>query len=435
MANMVATELDDNGKFRYHTVLISVPRQSGKTTGTMARGVHATITTPGGRLWYTAQTGQAARERWIKEAADPAESTMRGLCKIKRGAGDTRMQVPGIGSEFRPMPPTADYLHGEQSDQVFIDEPWAHTEAEGAALMQAIVPTMATRKGIGHGPQITFLSTKGTAASTWWHSMLDEAINDPKSGIAVIDYGISDDVDPTDIPAVIAAHPGVGSGLIDEQAVWEASEKLTPAEFARGYGNVATSSWSPLFTPAVIDAATTDTPLDDGPVHIGVAVSWDRSLAAIVAVGTIGPVPAVEVIAARPGTSWVPGMLRAIRNAQAPASITIDAHGPAAALAEELSTTMPHDITHAAADDLVIGTETLMTLITTDPPGVLIRRDDGLTTELGAAKLRSLGDRGRLISRKTSAGPIPRIEAAILGLRAAHTHRPKPEQPRIWSPA
>ncbi|OIR92176.1 terminase [Corynebacterium diphtheriae] len=431
--NIGAGELDDNGKFRYHTVLASVPRQSGKTAGFMCTAIERTLTNREARVWYTAQSGAAARERWIKEAARPVDAKLHGLFRIKYGAGDTRMRIPATDAEFRPMPPTAQYLHGEQADFLGIDEPWAHSEAEGRALLQAVIPTMATREDKGRGTQLWYFSTKGTAASTWWHNMLDDAINNPKSGVFVADYGIAPDVDPTDIEAVIAAHPGVHGGLIAPQAVYKAADKLSPAEFARGYGNVATTTHSPLFDMRRIDAIETDDPLDAGPVHIGIAVAWDRSLSAIVAAGRIAETPAIEVIAARPGESWLTDAIDKIAARDDIASISIDSHGPASSIAEHLIAARD-DITAIGPDDLVIGTEKLMTAVESDPPALALRRDTGLRDELPALKLRYLGDRGRLISRRQSQGPIPRIEAAVLALRRLEAvQEAKMPAPMIWS--
>lgn len=430
-ARLVACELGPDGRFRYHTVMISVPRQSGKTTSVMDVGLHRTLVVPDARVWYTAQTGQAARERWIKELATPAERRLGTLAAVKRGAGDTRLQVPN-GSEFRPMPPTADYLHGEQSDLVFIDESWAHTEAAGAALLQAVVPTMATRTTHGYGPQTWFLSTKGTAASTWWHNMLDQAIEEQPPGVCVIDYGIGDDVDPTDIDAVIAAHPGVGP-LIDPRAVYEAAATLSPAEFARGYGNVATSHAATVLDGADLDAIETDVPLDPGEVHLGVATSWDRSTVAIAAVGSIDGTPAIEVIAARPGRAWVGPALRSITSGQPIGSIWIDGKGPSAELAETLIAEDIHPTpTLAAVGDLIMATERLVSGV--GARSLRIRRDPDLRAELGGLALRSVGDLGRVLSRKTSLGSIARVEAAALALRGSIKPADTPAPaPVIWS--
>jgi len=420
--------------FRHHTVLVSVPRQSGKTMLSMMVGLHRTITTPGGRSWYTAQTGQAARERWIKEVAQPAQTALGGLTRVKLGAGDTRLTIPDTLAEFRPMPPTADYLHGEQSDLVEIDEAWAHTEAEGAALLQAVVPTMATRQNVGHGPQTWYLSTKGTAASTWWHNRLDAAIEDRPPGVCVIDYGIGPDVDPLDLDAVAAAHPAYGDPMT-MKTLADAAASLSSSEFARGFGNVSTSATSSVIDPAALDAADTTAPLDAGTVHVGVAVSWTHDLTAITAAGTIDGTPAIEVIEARPGRAWAVDAVAAIDRTHHPATITIDAHGPSADLAEHLADRLGDRLTLATADDLIRGSEQLLSAMDQDTPGVLLRHDADLRAELSGAALRSIGDKGRLFARKQSLGSIARLEAGLLALRqlAAVTPRPAPA-PLIWSP-
>ena len=100
LAADVAFELDDNGRLRYRTVLISVPRQCGKTVLDMNAGVTRLLLQEDAKVWYTAQTGQSARERWIKEVATPISTRLPSLGHIKRGAGDTRLTIPTTGSEF-----------------------------------------------------------------------------------------------------------------------------------------------------------------------------------------------------------------------------------------------------------------------------------------------------------------------------------------------
>lgn len=141
MAADVALELDADGRFHYRRIVISVPRQAGKTTMTLALGLHRTLTTPNGKVWYTAQTGQSARERFIGDLVPGAVKILGSAVNVKKGAGDTRLEFPAIHSQFRPHPPNDEYLHGEQSDLNLIDEPWAFSEVKGDALIQALKPT------------------------------------------------------------------------------------------------------------------------------------------------------------------------------------------------------------------------------------------------------------------------------------------------------
>ena len=435
LAYDLALELDHRGRLRYHTFLLSVPRQAGKTTTDNMLGIHRTLIQPSARVWFTAQTGQAARERWIEETATPAESTLGALVKVKYGAGDTRLTIPANGSQFRPMPPTADYLHGSQSDLVMIDEAWAHSESAGAALLQAIVPTMTTRHDLSIGTQLIFSSTMGDANSTWWHTMLAEAKEETPPGVAVLDFGIGPDTDPTDLAAVAAAHPSFGEGVTMETLA-EAAATLSPSEFARGYGNVATSARSAVVEAAVLDAHETDAPLDPGPIHLGVAVAWAHDLAAITVAGRIDGAPAIEVITTRPGTAWVAETVAAIVRSHSPESVILDAHGPTGSIADQIAAECPAstEITLASADDLIRGSELFLAGMDQPAPSVWIRRNPELRAELGGAALRSIGDKGRVFARKQSLGSIARLEAGLLALRALTAVSSPTPAPMIWSP-
>lgn len=432
-ADDVALEIDERGKWRYNKVLVSVPRQAGKTNDASYVGLHRTLTQPGARVWYTAQTGLAAKERWIKEVATPADRVLRDLVHTKYGAGDTRLTVRATDAQFRPMPPTAEYLHGEQSDLVFIDEAWAHSETTGRALLQAIKPTMTRRHVLGRGTQMFYLSTRGTAQSTWWHDILDEAIDNPQSRTCVIDYGLDPDDDPMDLELLMSKHPAAHEGLTMEGLI-EDIDDMTPAEVARAYGNRATTSMVAVIEDADLQAIQTMEPLDPGPVHIGVAVGWEQSCGAITAVGTIDGVPAMEVIVHRPGTSWMESAIDTIIQGGQWTTITIDNKGPSGALAEQLVNKHGDKITIADADDLVIATEHLLSAARSHT--LRLRTDPDLRAEIGGLQLRNLGDRGRMISRKTSFGSIARIEAGVLALRRSIGVTPTPvAPPMIWSPA
>lgn len=428
-------ELDDHGRRRYHTCLLSIQRQAGKTTSDNVIGLHRTLIQPDARAWFTAQTGQAARERWIQETATPAARALGSLARIKYGAGDTRLTIPATGAQFRPMPPTADYLHGEQSDLVLIDESWAHSEASGAALLQAVVPTQTTRQSLSIGPQTIFSSTKGDAGSTWWHNMLAEAIENQPPGVAVIDYGLQPDDDPMDLAVVASRHPAYGEGVTMNTLI-EARSLMPPSEFARGYGNVATVARSAVVPDAVLDAHETAAPLDPGPVALGVAVSWTQDLTAIVAAGRIDGIPAIEVIEARPGQAWAVDALARIVDRHRPIGVILDSHGPTGSIIERVRDRLPAgvEVTDADASDLIRGTELFLSAMDQPDPALWLRRDPELRLELSGAALRSIGDKGRVFARKQSLGSIARLEAGLLALRLLTTVAPTAPAPLIWSP-
>ena len=425
-ANDVALELDENGRLRYHTVVISVPRQCGKTTNDMAASVTRTLIQPGARVWYTAQTGQSARERWIKEVARPIETRLPGLARIKLGQGDTRLVIPETSSEFRPMPPGAEYLHGEQSDMVTIDEAWVHSEPAGNALLQAIDPTFLTRAGTPLGTQLWYSSTMGTSASTWWHNTLADAVNG-MDGVCVIDYGIGPDVDPTDVEAVIAAHP-LGHDPAIAAHIRAKSVTMPPNEFARAYGNRPTTSTERVIPLDAWTAAQTMAPIPpDAPVYFGAAIDIDRTETAIAACAIVDEIPVVEIVDRRPGTTWAHDRLIELVTRHSAPPPVIDAFGPSGTLADSLAQAgySPEkfgvrDLTRACADFLDRITHTAHDSMTYSPR-IAIRTDDGLDLAADLVQRRKVGDSWAW--QRSLMGSIAPLEAATLALHGA-THRP-----------
>ncbi len=430
----IALELDATGRLRYRNVIVSVPRQCGKTVLDMSIGVTRLLLQDGAKVWYTSQTGQSARERWIKEVATPIESHLPTLGHIKRGAGDTRLVIPTTGSEFRPMPPSAEYLHGSQSDLVLIDEAWIHDDASGAALMQAVKPTFQSRAGTKLGVQTWFSSTAGTAESTWWHNKLDEAIAG-RSDTAVIDFGIADDIDVEDVDAVIAAHPLGGDPSIAD-FIREQALDLPGGEFARAYGNRRTASRELIIPADVWSAAQTMTPLpSDAPITFGAAIDIDRSETVIAACGLIDDIPYLEIVDRRPGTSWAADRLAdLVEKHHAPPPV-IDPVGPSGTLHDEL-VGRGLDLPNFTVRDLTRACANFMDRIThtdanNDPdPRVGIRPDDGLDAAVAAAAIRNVGDAWAW--KRDVTGSIAALEAATLALHGA-THRPAdPVAPMIY---
>ena len=62
-----ALEVGDNGLFAYKLVIVTVPRQSGKTTLDGAVLEHRALTVPRARCWFTMQTGKDASDWFVNE--------------------------------------------------------------------------------------------------------------------------------------------------------------------------------------------------------------------------------------------------------------------------------------------------------------------------------------------------------------------------------
>lgn len=419
-------ELDANGLPRWPMVVISVPRQSGKTTTSLAACVHRLLTARGRRVWSTAQTGQKARKKWLEmvELIEADTFPLNPLFKSKRAAGNEQLIIPRLGSVFSPHPPTEDSLHGEQSDLNFIDEGWVFDDAEAAALMQAIIPTQTTRPGA----QTIVVSTRGTAASTWFHGLIEKA-KQPGSNIALLDYGIGPDDDPTDLDVIAAAHPAFGY-TVTMDALTRAKEQLAPAEFARAYGNRMTGSRE-RFIPlhAWQSAAWEDLIPDDAPVVFGAAVDFERTETAIVAGALTDGVPTLEVVDVRPGTQWASKRLAELSKKHK-AAVFVDPIGPASTLAADLGNTIPAELFPAVTSRILTTScaEMMDRLTVTDADGIAaptirIRPDDALDLAADLVQQRRIGEAWAW--SRHGAGSIAALEAGTLAMHGI-LNRPAP---------
>lgn len=426
----VAGELDTSGRFAYPLTVISVPRQAGKTVMILATGLHRSLIIPAARVWYTAQTGIKAREQFIEMIETVERSAFRSIVSCKRGAGDTRIDVPARGSRLKAHPPTGDSLHGNQSDLNLIDEGWFFSEPDAHALMGAITPTQLTRRN----PQTIIVSTMGTADSTWFHGVVDAA-RAGQPGVCLIEYGIADDVDPEDIEAVAAAHPAVGHTCTVE-AIRDARAQLSAGEFARAYGNRRTAATDRAINAGAWAAAQSPAPIPDAaPVVFAVASSIDGADTAIVCAALVGEVPVAEVIESRPGSAWAPARLAELSDRHGYAPILVDPHSPAGPIAAALAE--HHALRRFTTDELTTACAEVYERIHrvdledgTAAPAIRFRPHAAFEAAADAAARRFIGDRW-VWSRRGSVGSVATIEAATLAVGHI-VHAPESVDPKVY---
>ncbi|MDE9365472.1 hypothetical protein PZ938_07630 [Luteipulveratus sp. YIM 133132] len=271
-------ELGRRGLYRYGIVVVTVPRQAGKTKLESDVADHRCLTVPRGRVWITMQNGKTVDE-WMREehfsalAGAPAfgvPRTRSAKYALSKRAGSVGVKWPALGSTFTTFPPKRDALHSKQSDLVFVDEAWAHNAEAGADLRQAIRPTMNTRPGA----QLWIVSTLGDDASTYlddYVAMGLSSLGRPNTRVCFIDYGIPEDADAEDLDVIAAHHPAYGH-TFTRQAMLDAREEFAgdPAGWARAYGNRATRTRAAAFPAGVWAAAGKPAPVI--PERAGIAV-------------------------------------------------------------------------------------------------------------------------------------------------------------------
>jgi len=422
----VALEIDPStGDWCYPTVCLTVQRQAGKTSLFGPAALHRCLLSTDQRVWYTAQKRIDARDNWMDVARRVRRSPLRPSAKIRESNGSESIELAN-GSTYRIFAPHDEALHGKANAMVGVDEGWSFTETEGTGLVQAIVPTFATTGG-----QLWIISAAGTAASTWLRGYVEAGRHvvdiGRRDGFAYFEWGISDDVDPSDLAAVAAAHPANGFTL-RPGALAAAAAGMKPGEFARAYGNRWTSAVERAIPEALWLAAAARHEQHPGlgtePVAMGFDVGIDEKDAAIVAGWRDEAGRAhVEVVDAGPGISWLVPRLVDVVARYAPRAVGHDSVGPTTAVAGavaragvQLASTSTRDYAGACASFLAAIVDG--TLRYTPHPEL-----DAAAA--GAAK-RPVGDGGWAWGRRASVGTIAPLVAATEAIWAWDTAPPEP---------
>lgn len=327
----VANERNPDGSYVYPVVVVSVPRQTGKTTLIRATGTHRCLIC-GRSVYYTAQTGKDARARWADLVkvlqVDPA---LKSRIKVSLRGGSESVLFHDTGAQFGVFAPTPESMHGYTPPTVMADEVFSLIGGRGELLMGAIGPAQQTILD----RQVWLVSTRGTAESVWFHDWIDRAI-ERTPGVAGFIWGATESQDPYDLNDIARFHPGVGFRLGDVTLtaadVLANSERLSRAEYERAFANRATVTTAATVTPeawrALFDADQL-APASTTDVVLGYDVSVDRMAAAILAAWT-GPDgrPTVRVVRAENGSTWLADAVSHYANAWHPRAITAVGTGP-----------------------------------------------------------------------------------------------------------
>jgi hypothetical protein len=417
----VALEIDAAGQFCFKQVVVTVPRQSGKTTLFGAVIEHRAITLSGARCWFTQQSGKDATD-WLLNEHVPMLAPLQDRIHVRRAAGSTHVRWHCSGGMVRPFAPTPAGLHSKIADLVVVDEPWAFDLVRGRQLDQAIVPTMATKPNA----QAWKVSTAGDATSVWWLATVEAGraavAADRREGLAFFEWACPSDLDCTLPSSWPLYHPAYGR-TIGEGAMKAALEQLGPDEFARAYGNqwvATTARVIPL--PAWRAAALEDQAMPQvGQLALGFDVALDRSDAAILASWMDADgVCHLEVTDYEEGSSWVAAKVKELAAKWRPTAIAYDLAGPALDVADELErdgvALMP-----LKAKEYAAACSGLLEALCADPPLVRYRPHQRLDEAAGGAVRRALGDSWAWGRRQSNISLAPLTAATVSRWAAQHS--------------
>jgi hypothetical protein len=400
----VALEVDrDTGRLAYREIVLTVPRQSGKTALMLAVMVHRALGF-GGRqkIVYTAQSRLHARKKWEDEHVLTLQrSKFRSSFNLRRQIGQEAIRWNN-GSLHGLDAPTEEAVHGDTLDLGAVDEAFAH---EDDRVEQGMRPAMITRPQ----PQIWVFSTAGTAKSAYLREKVDAGRLAVEAGldssVAYFEWSAPPDADPGDPATWWGCMPALGE-TVTEDAIradylsWISRGKL--AEFTRAYLNWWPSDlpegWQVIGQEAWRRLVVPETSQITGPVALAVDVNKDRTWSSIGAAGrnTDGMLQ-VEIAHRHRGTSWVVPWLVDRAERLKPCAVVIAPSSPANSLIPEaeaagLEVTKPSVAEIAGAcgafyDGCGANPEVA------DPPWLRHLDDPDLNAALAGALKREVGDR------------------------------------------
>lgn len=415
----VALEQKKDGSLAYREIVLTVPRQSGKTSLILALVLHRALRWGAPqRIAYTAQTGHDARQKLLDDWVPLIERSpfSKLVERVYRANGDEAIIFKN-GSRVEVLRNSISAGHGRTLDLAIIDEAFAD---EDDVREQALLPTMATKPEA----QLLVVSTAGTDRSLYLKRKVDQgraAVEaEADSGIAYFEWSADPDDDPYDPEVWARVMPALGL-TISEDAVSHAMQSMTINEFKRSYLNVWSSVSEQMIPAKVWQSCTSAKVAPAGALSFSVDVALDRSSASIAVADKDGN---VELIENREGVSWVQGRaLELYRRWKG--AIVVDGYGPSGSLVEPLRQIQVPVVTYKTAD--VVAACALFYDAVLDRR-IRAKSDDRLDRAVNAAMRRAVGQQW-LFQRNTAAADITPLYAVTFAWHHA-THRGATEKPR-----
>lgn len=405
----VACEIDDEGLPVYREIVVTVPRQSGKTTLFLGVEVQrcigwAQMLGAPQNVVYSAQTGADARKKLLNDQIPILERHKRtlGIAQITRANGNESVRF-GNGSKIELLASGADAGHGRIVDAAMNDEIFADDDMRRD---QAMIPAMATRPAA----QAWNASTMGTPDSVNLNAKVEKgrlAVEQGRqSGICYVEFSADPGADPEDPKTWLTCMPALGH-TIGLSVVKHAFDSMPLGEFRRSFLNIPTlsdeqkipaSSWSLVLGDHAVTA----------PDVFGLDCNPDRTRGGIVAVQR-GPIVAVSDY--EPGTGWLVRRARHIWD-RWKKPFVVDGSGPAAAFIPELERE-GLDLIVLSAGEMAAAAGVFFDHVVNMT--MRVRRDADLNAAVAAAATREQGDRWTW-SRKASREDICLLVAASAGV-------------------
>lgn len=333
---------DEDGLWSAFEVGVMVSRQNGKGSILEARVLAGLLLLGESLIVWTAHEMKTSLEaqRRVNHLFQTTPDLHRRVKRYNSQRGDEGIELH-TGQRLRFIARSKNSGRGFTGDCIILDEAYELSDEE----MDALMPTLSAREN----PQLWYTSSPPLNSISGAHLFRVRARGEQPNPdrLAWFDWGVEgrldqlDEVDVADRRLWAASNPAYGIRIADwfiERELGALSKKgfarerlgIWPPDLSRNFQAIPAADWEDARDPLS---------RIDGTFALAVAVSLDRSQAAICAAGFrpdglahVEVTGNAHVVDSRPGTGWVVPRLIEIVKRRLPCALVIDAGGPAGSL-------------------------------------------------------------------------------------------------------
>lgn len=406
--------------YKHRDILITVPRQCGKTTLVAPVALLRALLNPRAELYFSAQLGQYAGE-FMKKLGAAYDKTwspvLRHAFKFLRSNGQEGFRCTN-GAIFQRFTRGEETLHSKSPLLVVNDEIWKMTREQGAALIGAVRPAQAT---FGRRAQTWYMSTMGTIESEFLNNMIESGRSRTRPDLCYIEYALDPEGDPTDSESWWTFHPALGN-IQDFETLKSDFESIypdEPAQWERAYCNRLTEveddlvfpDWDHLPTTGAINPKTISFALEHSARGYAAAVSaaWTDEAGE----------PHIQIVRQGPYLHWIAPTLRELMAAYPDAAIWIDDAGANRRLLDMFEDEEDFELTPMNIKARQIA-DTQLFEAGRDLKNLHHPHDEALTKAANGIALKTVNGVSRIDRDKSASDPMSLIAAAIALYGATH---------------
>lgn len=419
-----ALELNEDGSYRFRTLLLLVARQNGKTTLIQVMALWRMYLDGASLVLGTAQNLDVAEECWAGavEMAQGVDELRDEIAQVVQVNGKKSLRLT-TGERYKVQAANRRGGRGLSGEFIILDELREHQTWEAWA---AITKTTMAKDDA----QIVGASNAGDGTSVVLSHVRNVAISeidDPDASVFIAEWSAPDGCSLDDWDAIAQANPSLGY-TISERAIRDA--KTTDPEgilrtevFCQWVETIASG---PIPMGSWESRLDTKSTLPDGArVTFAVDTSWDRLTTWIAVAGYRDDgIPHVEIVASHYGTDWVVPWLRERMPTWKPEAIGVQKVGaPASSLHEPMQLELGEVVEGLSGSELAKASGVFFDSVVNGP--LAHTGQEQLTEAIRLAIARPAGD-AWLPDRKNSPVDIAPFVAAIEALHLLLTSDEKP---------